>query len=279
VDKVIKALSEILEFQHSEISFLLVLSRHRINKSSSFGSRAHSTLSTFEIISSPSHTSKLSRLGNDKKWAILDAIHLLFPIMDNSPEITEIIFTADASMSKETEFIQFVDNDELINNISIAINMLERKPPKFWIDYKQKNYNLLEDDFRSEFFRLLGMKYQISSEEESKIGRTDLTIKSSSLNRKIIEFKVWGRGDYKDVSTQLLGYLTEIDDLGIVIMGNSKKNSNIDYLEYEKIIQTSDYVSDSLITDCTAHGIPYSQAEYTYNGNSKKVLHFILNLK
>lgn len=60
MDRTIKSLSEILENNHKEISDLLVFSRHNIDKSSSFGSRMHSVLSTFEIISPPIQTSKLN---------------------------------------------------------------------------------------------------------------------------------------------------------------------------------------------------------------------------
>jgi hypothetical protein len=278
MDIVIKSISEILHFQHKEIADLLVLSRHRINEGN-FGKRLHSNLSTFEIISSPLHTLKLSQLGQDKKNAILEAVYLIFPLKDNAPEITEIIFNADPNMSNETEFIQFIDNDELINNISIATNLLERKPPKFWVDYKSNKGNLLEDDFRSEFFKLLGMKYQISSEEESKGGRTDLVIKSSSLDRKIFEFKVWGRNGYKTVSSQLLNYLTEIDDVGFVIMGNNRKANNINFDEYEDIIVTPDYIGDSLKKLRTTHGIEYYETDYSFKGRIKKIFHFILNLK
>ncbi|NOZ47123.1 MAG: hypothetical protein GXO79_10130, partial [Chlorobi bacterium] len=135
MDRIIKSISEILENNHKDISDLLVFSRHNIDESSTFGSRVHSTLSTFEIISPPVQTSKLNDLGEEKKRVIHDAVLLLFPMQANAPEITEIIYKADPQLSRETEFIQYIDDLELINDISLAINLLERKPPKFWIDY------------------------------------------------------------------------------------------------------------------------------------------------
>ncbi len=279
MDQIIKSLVDILKTEHKDVSDLLIHSQHKIIESSTYGKGLHSYISTFEIISSPVHTLKLSQLGEVKKEAILDGVHLLYPFKDNSPEIREITFIVDPKMSNDTEFIQIIDKDELINNISIAMNLLERKPPKFWLDYKDKNANLLEDDYRSEIFRMLGMKYLISSEEESKIGRTDLIIRSNSLERIIFEFKVWGRNDYKNVSIQLLNYLTEIDDVGIVIMGNNRKNSNIIFSEYEKLIEISEYIVDSLKPILTSHGIQYYEADYLFNGRSKKIFHFILNLK
>lgn len=280
MDKVIRSLSDMLKTSCKEISDLLVLSRHKINESSTFGTKTHSIISTFEIISPPLQTASLNQLSEEKKKIILKLVLLLFPIMDNKPEITELRFIADSNMSSTDEFIQFIDDDELINDISIAINLIERKPPKFWVNYKNSSKsNLLEDDYRSEFFRMLGMKYQVGSEEESKIGRTDLILKSTTVNRKIFEFKVWGRNDYLKTSQQLLGYLTEIDDSGFVIIGNSRKTKNINDNEYNPIIKCSEYIKNTLQKKKTNHGINYFQAEYSYNGNRKRIYHFILNLK
>ena len=281
MDKIIKSISEILEINHhKDISDLLVFSRHNIDKSSRFGSQDHSTLSTFEIISPPVQTSKLNDLGEEKKREILKAVLSIFPVQDNAPEITKIIFKADPQLSRETEFVQYIDDLELINDISLAINLLERKPPKFWIDYKKNSKSkLLENDYRSEFYRMLGMKYHVGAEEESKNGRTDLTLKSTSINRKIFEFKVWKRNDYLDTSKQLLGYLTETDDSGFVIMGNNRKRKNITESEYESVIKCKEYIDKSIQTKQTKHGIKYYEADYNFNGNVKKIYHFILNLK
>lgn len=123
------------------------------------------------------------------------------------------------------------------------------------------------------------MKYQVGSEEESKIGRTDLLLKSSTINRKIFEFKVWGRNDYLETSHQLLGYLTEIDDSGFIIMGNSKRTKNIDEAEYSRVITCNEYVENTLNRRKSNHGINFFEAEYLFNGNRKKIYHFILNLK
>lgn len=205
---------------------------------------------------------------------------LLFPIQDNAPEIHKIIYRADPELSRAIEFVQFIDDLDLINDISLAMNLLERKPPKFWIDYKSdSNSKLHEDDYRSEFYRMLGMKYYVGSEEESKNGRTDLTLKSSSINRKIFEFKIWNRNDFYDTSKQLLGYLTEIEDSGFVIIGNDRKTKNITELEYMPIIECSGYIANSIKIKKTKHGLNYYEANYTFNGNIKKIYHFMLNLK
>jgi hypothetical protein len=279
MDRIINSLCEILEKEHKDISDLLSLSKHNIVQSSSLGSRAHSYESTFEIISSPIKTSELDNLNEVKKKAIQNAIYLLFPVQDSSPEITEIIFKADSSLSYELEFVQIIDDDVLIDDVSLAMNLLERKPPKFWRDYtKNCRSQLLEDDYRSEFYRMLGMKYQVSSEEESKSGRTDLTLKSTSINRKIFEFKVWNRKDYNGVTTQLLRYLTETEDSGFIIMCNNGKARIIEK-KYLSIIESKSYVSGSLKKLKTKHGHEYYEAKYQHNGFIKKIYHFILNMK
>jgi len=123
------------------------------------------------------------------------------------------------------------------------------------------------------------MKYLVSSEEESKSGRTDLTLKSSSINRKIFEFKVWNRNNYLEVSNQLLGYLTEIDDSGYIIMVNNRKTINISEFEYKSVIESNVYIPDTMKVKQTKYGIKYYEADYIFNGNKKRIFHFVFNLK
>ena len=280
MDEVINTLIEILSITDKKISELLIFSKYKVNQSSTFGTRVHSTLSTFEIISPPVQTAKLNALNEEEKEKIFNAVLLIFPVKESAPEISEVIYEADTSLSSTLDFVQIIRNEELVNDISVALNLLERKPPKFWIDFKNgKTNSLFEDDYRSEFFRMLGMKYQISSEEESKAGRTDLIIKSSSLNRKVFEFKIWKRNNYLKTSSQLLKYLTEIDDAGFVIMGNDSKTNSISESDYIPIIKCSEYISKSMKNEFTQHGYGYYTAEYFYKSKRKKIFHFILNLK
>lgn len=62
-------------------------------------------------------------------------------------------------------------------------------------------------------------------------------------------------------------------------MVNNRRASNIEYSEYISIIQTQAYVDNSSKNKLTSHGIKYYEADYLFNGNLKKVFHFILNLK
>ena len=133
-DNIMESLSQILEIEHKEISELLKSSNYNLIESSTFGSRLHSTLSSFEIISPPVQTSKLNNLGEEKKKVILDAVLLLFPIQDNAPEITEIIFRADPHLAR-------VDNVAIETSYNPTIEMKESEKseignePKVFISY------------------------------------------------------------------------------------------------------------------------------------------------
>ncbi len=281
MDKVINSLAEMLKKDYKEIADKLVLSKHNIDDSGQFSPKgAHTTLAKFEIISPPKFSVELNNLDSDKKRIIKDLVLVLFPVKNGGIDITDIVYLADPDLSSDTEFIQYIEDEQLISDISLAMNLLERKTPKFWNDYKSNTSNKpLEDDIRSEFFRMLGMKYIVGSEEESKVGRTDLTLKSSSINRKIFEFKVWGRTGYKATSQQIMKYMTEVDDSGFIIMANDRLTKNIIFSEYRPIIECEEYICKSLVTNKTNHGLEYFTAEYDFKGNRKRIHHFILNLK
>lgn len=281
MDNIINSLAEMLKIENKEIADLLVLSKHNIDDSGQYSPKgAHTTLAKFEIISPPKFAVKLNNLSSEKKNIIKNLVYALFPVKNGGIDITDILYLADPNLSADTEFIQYIEDEQLILDVSLAMNLLERKPPKFWNDYKSNTLSKpLEDDIRSEFFRMLGMKYIVGSEEESKVGRTDLTLKSSSINRKIFEFKVWGRNDFKTTSKQLLKYMSEIDDSGFLIMANDRLTKNITLSEYKSVVECDGYISQSLETKKTIHGLEYYTAEYNFNGNQKKINHFILNLK
>jgi hypothetical protein len=279
MDKTIRSLQQMLRENYNNIAELLYLSRHNIDESGSYGSRAHSVISKFEIISPPQQTASLAALREEEIKAIFRCALLLYPIKSDSPEITEISFKADPELSSEVEFVQYIDDEALIKDISNAIHLLQRKQPTFWKNWVDEGGDRpLEDDFRSAFYRMLGMKYQVSSEEESQDGRTDLILKSTSCNRKIFEFKVWKRNDWKDTSEQLLKYLTESDDSGFVIVANDKKTENVTEAEYNQVIESASFIKGSTYKSITEHGIEFYKASYNFNGVDKKVYHFILNL-
>ena len=73
MDDVIKTLIEILNITDKKISDLLVYSKHNIDESSTFGSRVHSTLSTFEIVSPPIQTAQLDALSIEEKEKLFNS--------------------------------------------------------------------------------------------------------------------------------------------------------------------------------------------------------------
>lgn len=76
-------------------------------------------------------------------------------------------------------------------------------------------------------------------------GRSDLLVKDrENPDRNLyMEFKVWGRHDYKDVPEKPMKYFLERDNVGVVIMINSSKNKLIGK-EYRTNVTSSP-------TDCT----------------------------
>lgn len=73
--------------------------------------------------------------------------------------------------------------------------------------------------------------------------------------------------------------MSEIDDSGFLIMANDRLTKNIIFSEYKSIIECDGYIPQSLETKKTIHGLEYYTAGYSFNGNQKKINHFILNLK
>lgn len=133
-DKIVEFLSQILEIEHKEIAELLKYSNCNLIESSKFGSRSYSTLSSFEIISPPVQTSKLNNLVEEKKKVILNAVLLLFPIKDNAPEITEIIFRADTHLAR-VDKVAIETSYNLTNEIKESKKSEVGNEPKIFISY------------------------------------------------------------------------------------------------------------------------------------------------
>lgn len=126
-------------------------------------------------------------------------------------------------------------NMEFCEMIIRAIFHMKKHIPSYVKDFIADNYKTLqEEDFRDTLGLFFGAKYEITSEEWRKEGRTDLIVSVGNNIQKVIEFKLWGRNDYKDIVKQVIDrYLTEFDDVGFIFMVNSNKSPIIKkYLEY-----------------------------------------------
>ncbi|MBK8723455.1 MAG: PD-(D/E)XK nuclease domain-containing protein [Saprospiraceae bacterium] len=159
------------------------------------------------------------------------------------------------------------------------ITSIQEKNPKFIKQFKDGiTKQLDEDDFRSEFYRIFSLNYNVTSEEESRIGRTDLVVYFSKDNRSIMEFKVLGRNDYKEIINQIYGYLTDSDKEGYILMVNPNRNSEI-VDKYKEMIKKTDsgFVSNSF-EELEVNGFKYYKSEHNINVLNKIIYHFILNV-
>lgn len=109
-DADIKKLRKVLSYKgRDDLADLLRHSVSILDESSTFGSRWYSRLSTFHIKSHPSYQDKIDRLSPEDKREIFDALRLVYPLLDNEPEITEIIYYPDFDI----ETHEFVESKEL----------------------------------------------------------------------------------------------------------------------------------------------------------------------
>jgi hypothetical protein len=93
---------------------------------------------------------------------------------------------------------------------------------------------------------------------QTAAGRTDGLVITQDGRTVRLEFKIWGRHDYADVPNKPLKYMTEDEQVGVVVMMNANK-ATIDRTYVKNVLQRD---------DCTWHvENPYSE----YTG----VFHFV----
>ena len=80
-----------------------------LEESSTYGSRAFSTLSTFYLKYHPNKQYEIDNLPQTDKEEIFKAVRLIYPLQDNEPEITEIIYYPDFDM----DIVNLVETKEL----------------------------------------------------------------------------------------------------------------------------------------------------------------------
>lgn len=106
----IKKLIKILTYKgRQDLADLLRHSKTFLEESSTFGSRWYSRISTFHIKSHPIVQEKLDKLSKNDKKEIFEALLLIYPVRDNEPEITEIIYYPDFDIPSE----ELVETKEL----------------------------------------------------------------------------------------------------------------------------------------------------------------------
>lgn len=109
-DEDIRKLKKVLNYKgRYDLADLLRHSVSYLDESSTFGSRWYSRLSTFQIKSHPSIQEKIDNLSKKDKDEIFQALLLVYPLRDNEPEITEIIYYPDFDI----DVVELVDAKEL----------------------------------------------------------------------------------------------------------------------------------------------------------------------
>lgn len=97
----ITKIRKILEYRKREdLSELLSHSESKLDISSTFGSKYHSLLTSFEIYSPLRYKEKLEKLPEKEKKTILNAVREIYPVKDNSPEVVKIEFFSDYAMER-----------------------------------------------------------------------------------------------------------------------------------------------------------------------------------
>jgi hypothetical protein len=87
-----KHLSDLLKYSYSEL-----------HETSTYGSRLYSTLSSFKIYSPILQNEKLKKLQEEEYQTILECVRIIYPLKDNSPEITNIEFFVDPLIELKIE--------------------------------------------------------------------------------------------------------------------------------------------------------------------------------
>jgi hypothetical protein len=112
-DTDIKRLRKVLTYKgRQDLADLIRLSATFLDESSTFGSRWYSRLSTFHIKSHPKVQEKLDKLTKKDKDEIFQALLLVYPVRDNEPEITDIIYYPDFDID-DTELVEAKELDRV----------------------------------------------------------------------------------------------------------------------------------------------------------------------
>jgi len=199
-------------------------------------------------------------------------------------EIKKICDNFCTSMRKVTTSLSISDNTvidsklEICKEITKAIFQMKKHKPSYIKNYLMNSgLPLKEEDFRDTLGYFFSSIYDITSEGWRKDGRTDLIINCGS-DQKVIEFKIWGRNDYKEVVQQIVErYLTEFDDVGYIFMVNSNKNPILDkYIEFVTD-KGNGYILNSLRRQKTKN-FEYLVTRHSTKFSGYEIYHFIFNI-
>lgn len=112
-DDDIRKVRKVLSYKgRQDLADLLRHSISYLDESSTYGSRLYSRLSTFHIKSHPSTQAKIDQLSQQDKDQIFEAVLLVYPLLDNEPEITSITYYPDFDI-EATELVETKELDRI----------------------------------------------------------------------------------------------------------------------------------------------------------------------
>ncbi len=222
--------------------------------------------------------STLSHLAFSPEWLSDD--HLRATIFEAYPREFE-------QFMPEWERVTNKPTAEIFTTHSWAFQfalILLRQIPKLWQEHPPLwlLQEAIDESFcRDEILRFLsGREWGGISEYETFEGRTDLVVQESNNQERVlrIEFKVWGRNDFKDIPEKPLKYFSDYESVAIVLMINPLKHKRIGDTYRENV--------KSSPTDCI--GVidkPFGEEFYPDHfvsihergGTRAEILHIVLN--
>lgn len=131
-DKDIEKLRKILVSKgRTDIADLLMHSRSVLNESSNFGTKWYSLLSTFDIYSPVSKNEELLLLNGSDENLIFKSVRQIYPLKDESPEITKINYYVDFELDEidlvKSESLDSISFDYIKEQISKCENKIREQ--------------------------------------------------------------------------------------------------------------------------------------------------------
>lgn len=184
-------------------------------------------------------------VGSTERSPNLSAFGILTHLCCWPEWLTDDYLRASIFEAYPAEFEQFMPDWEQVTNrprvelfktdcwgFQFALVLL-RYIPKLWQEHPPVwllQGAIDESHCRDEILRFLsGRDWGCVSEYTIFEGRTDLAIHDKNdQNRMLrIEFKVWGRNDYKEIPEKPLKYISDQESIGVVLMINPSKHKRI----------------------------------------------------
>jgi len=191
-------------------------------------------------------------------------------ILENSVRF-ESLFTNINSNTTDNFIKQFVKG---------IAELQKHDESEYFIKDLKSNVKNDEAAFRNWFRTYFSGHFNCEAESLKGNGRIDLKITGEQFGTKIVEFKGWWNIDKHQIASQLIGYLTDFEDTGYIVLVNHLKTTDIKE-PYKQFITSSNsnyqpnswkeiiVPNTSFIYYCSAH---------QFGNKVKTINHFIYRL-